>query len=173
MELDKQKNQKIKLQLIFAIAIFTILFIISFIVGYLIINKDFFSDKKNNSQANIQKANTNKEEEIENPYNKNPLPIVDQEKLESEYKEKIKKIIDSYEESKMISNTGFWADFSNSTLDELFNMIVPAKYKKFHLELVRGFNIINQSANDKNASYKIGDGFEMVNKAIEKYLKEY
>ena len=172
MQSDKQQNQKTKLQLVFAIAIFAILFIIFFIVGFLIINKNIFSDEKNSNQIDSQKANINQEEKIENPFIKNPLPPVDQKKLELEYKEKIKKIIDSYEESKIISSTEFWADFSNSILEKLFNMIVPAKQKEFHLELVRGFNIINQSANNETDSHKIGDGFEMVNNAIEKYLKE-
>ena len=171
MELDKQKNQKIKLQLIFAIAIFTILFIISFIIGYLIINKDYSSNDKNNNLIKIQKENKN-EEITKNPIAKNVLPPINQEKLESEYKEKITEIINLYEESKIISNTVFWADFSYSTLDKLFNMIVPAEHKEFHLKLVRGFNIINQSANDKNAPHKIGEGFEMVNNAIEKYSKK-
>ena len=172
MELDKQKNQKIKFQLTFTIAIFTILFIIFFIIGILIINKNIFSDKKEKNQTNNQKTIINKNKKTENPFIKNPLPPVDQEKLKSEYKEKIKEIIDSYEESKVISNTGFWADFSNLTLDKLFNMIVPAEYKEFHLELVRGFSIINQSANNEIGADKIGDGFEKINKAIEKYLEE-
>ncbi|NCF74903.1 MAG: hypothetical protein GWO87_00225 [Xanthomonadaceae bacterium] len=168
MEIDKQKNQKIKHQIIF---VFVILFLIFFIIGALIVDKKFFLDKKNNNQIKAQKAHINKKEKIENPYDKNPLPPVDQKKLELEYKSKINKIIDSYKKSKAISNTGFWADFSHSTLDNLFKMIVPAKYKEFHLELVIGFNIINQSANNV-IGYKIGDGFKKVNKAIEEYLKE-
>ncbi|MEA2088304.1 MAG: hypothetical protein U9O55_00455 [Patescibacteria group bacterium] len=169
MELEKQKNQKIKFQLIFA---FAILFVISLLFGFLIINKSFFLDKKEKNYADNQKTIINKNKETENPYDKNPLPPADQEKLKSEYKEKIKKIIDSYEESKTISNTGFWADFSYSTLDKLFNMIVPANKKEFHLKLVRGFNIINQSANNKISTDGIGNGFEMVDNAIKKYLEK-
>lgn len=75
--------------------------------------------------------------------NETAIPAVDQAKLESEYKEKLKAAMDGY--SELAENGGLTLENAKKIKEELLGLTVPGKYKDLHIGLVLGLTKIEDS----------------------------
>lgn len=82
--------------------------------------------------------------------NKDILGDVNKYQLELKYRSDINNIIESYDKIKDSGNRIELAKFTNKSLDALFNMIVPKKYKEFHLKIVLSISAVNKDITSNN-----------------------
>lgn len=147
------------------ILLFALIIILLFYLFYAFLGNNDFLNKK--TADNIEGKYDKTSEVGLNFPKKNNLPEITSEELEANYRDDMNKILAAYNEIKGSADREEWSKFSRDYLVKVFQMVVPADKKDFHLELAIALNAINVAAarGEDNLEEKIED----FNKIIESW----
>ena len=159
-EVEKEENKNPWQILAFAVIIILLLY---FFYSF------FGNDNKTNNKNEKTGESYDKTGEIGADFPAhNSLPQISPEELQANYRKAIQEFLADYEAMKDVKSREKWARFSFEKLDKVFQMVVPADKKDFHLELAIALNSINVSAT-KADSDDLSKKISELEKVLEKW----